>query len=253
MTFKDHFSGHAGGYASFRPRYPEALFDFVARLPASRRLAWDAGTGNGQAALDLAERFERVVATDASAEQLALAEPHPGIEYRQARAEASGLATGSVDLVTVATAVHWFDFDAFYAEVERVLAPGGAVAVWAYFYPAVEGSGEREVQPLLDQLAREIVGPYWPPERSYVNEKYGNLPFPFREVPAPTFFIENAWTLPRFLAYLQTWSAYQRYVQANGVDPIDLVRHELEARWGDPEVARELRWEIFVRAGRSAR
>lgn len=247
MTFKDHFSDNAGSYATFRPQYPPALFDFVAGLPAERRLAWDAGTGNGQAAVDLGDRFERVIATDASSEQLARAKPHPRVEYRQARAEASGLASASVDLVTVATAVHWFDFDGFYAEVERVLAPGGALAVWAYFYP----TAGPEVQPLLDRLAREIVGPYWPPERTFVNEKYRNLPFPFQEVAAPTFSIENAWDLPRFLAYLRTWSAYQRYVQANGSDPVDEIRAELEARWGNPESPRELRWEIFVRAGRA--
>ncbi len=246
MSFKDHFSSYANQYAAFRPQYPAALFDFVSALPARRRLAWDAGTGNGQAAVDLGDRFEQVVATDASPEQLAQAIPHPRVEYRQARADASGLAGGSVDLVTVATAVHWFPFKEFYAEVDRVLAPGGAIAVWAYFYPTTDP----EVQPLLDTLARGIVGPYWPPERVYVNEKYRNLPFPFAEVPAPNFFIENAWELPRLLDYVQTWSAYQRYRQAVGSDPVAPIRAELEERWGDPSHPRPLRWEIFVRAGR---
>lgn len=247
MTFKDHFSSYAGSYAAFRPQYPQALFDFVSGLPAQRRLAWDAGTGNGQAAVDLGDRFARVIATDASSEQLARAIPHPHVEYRQMRAEQSGLPAGSVDLVTVATAVHWFHFDEFYTEVARVLAPGGAIAVWAYFYPTTDP----EVQPLLDRLARQIVGPYWPPERTYVNEKYRNLPFPFPEVAAPSFFIENRWRLPRLLDYIQTWSAYQRYVQAEGSDPVEPIRAELVSAWGDPEQPRDLRWEIFCRAGRA--
>ncbi len=132
MSFKDHFSGHAAVYASFRPGYPPALIDFVTSLAPGRSLAWDCATGNGQAAVCLAEHFERVIATDASAAQLAQATPHPNVEYRQAPAEQSGLADGSVDLLTVATALHWFDFDRFYAEAERVLAPGGALAAWAY-------------------------------------------------------------------------------------------------------------------------
>lgn len=245
MTFKDHFSGHADRYASFRPRYPKELLDFVSSLPAARRTVWDCGTGNGQAAVDLAARFERVTATDASAQQLALAEPHPRVEYRQAKAEETGIPAGSVDLVTAATAAHWFDLDGFYAEVERVLAPGGAVAVWAYFYPTTDA----HVQPIIDRLARQIVAPYWPPERAYVNERYKNLPFPFREVEAPPLAIRESWDLPRLVAYIQTWSAYQRYLKERGADPLDVVGEELEAAWGDPSTLRPITWDIFVRAG----
>ncbi|HEY9422785.1 MAG TPA: class I SAM-dependent methyltransferase [Thermoanaerobaculia bacterium] len=162
MSFKDHFSGHASSYASFRPRYTPEIFEFVSFLPKRRSLAWDCATGNGQAAVDLAERFERVVATDASEEQIALATPHPKVEYRLALAEDSGLESGSVDLLTVATAVHWFDFDRFYAEAERVLAPGGAIAVWAYDLARISPALDR----IIDRLARGIVGSYWPPERA---------------------------------------------------------------------------------------
>jgi len=247
MSFKDHFSGHAGSYASFRPGYPPELFDFVASLPQGRTLAWDCATGNGQAALDLAERFDHVVATDASFRQLEHAAPHPRVEYRQALAERSGLADGSVDLVTVATAVHWFDFDRFYAEVERVLAPGGALAVWAYDLARISP----ELDVLVDRLGREIVARYWPPERRWVDELYRTLPFPFDEVEVPPFWIEETWDLERFLQYLGTWSATQRYVQENdGQDPRELIRPELEKAWGDPAAAQTLRWPMMMRAGR---
>lgn len=245
MSFKDHFSGHAACYASFRPRYPAEVFDFAASLPRRRTLAWDCATGNGQAALDLAERFARVVATDASQQQLEHAVSHPRVEYRQALAERSGLTEGSVDLVTVATAVHWFDFDRFYAEVERVLAPGGALVVWAYNLARISP----ELDVLMDRLGRGIVASYWPPERRWVDEEYRTLPFPFEEVEVPPFWIEERWDLGRFLQYLGTWSATTRYRETTGRDPRDLVRREMEEAWGDPGEARTIRWPIMMRAG----
>lgn len=245
MSFKDHFSGHASSYASFRPRYTPELFQFVSRLPERRSLVWDCATGNGQAAVDLAEFFERVVATDASEEQIALAIPHPKVEYRRALAEDSGLESGSVDLVTVATAVHWFDLDRFYAEAERVLAPGGAIAVWAYDLSRISPALDR----LIDRLGREIVGPYWPPERAWVDNLYRTLPFPFAEVPVPEMFNEERWDFDRFVAYLGTWSATNRYRREKGHDPVDLVRHELQMAWGDPDFLRRVRWPIMMRAG----
>jgi len=245
MSFKDHFSGHAESYASFRPRYSPQLFDFAASLPRRRDLAWDCATGNGQAAVDLAERFVRVIATDASEQQIALAVPHPRVEYRRALAEDSGLASGSVDLVTVASAAHWLDFDRFYAEVERVLAPGGALAVWTYNLPRIAP----ELDPLVDRLARNLVGPYWPPERRWVNEEYRTLPFPFAEVEVPALWMEERWSLDRFLHYVGTWSATTRYLQANGRDPRELIRGELESAWGDPDSPRTIRWPLMMRAG----
>lgn len=171
MTFKDHFSGHAAAYASSRPGYPRDLVAAVARLPRAHHLALDCGTGNGQAALGLAQLFERVVATDPSASQLSHATPHPRVEYRVAPAEASGMPDGSVDLVTAAQAFHWFDFERFFAEVERVLAPGGAVALWTYNLARVDPGVDAQ----MDHLAYEVAGPWWPPERRWVNEEYLSL------------------------------------------------------------------------------
>lgn len=246
MSFKDHFSGHAGSYASFRPGYPAAVFDFVSSLPREHRLVWDCATGNGQAALDLAERFERVIATDASWQQLEHALPHPRVQYRQALAERSEIESGTVDLVTVATAVHWFDFDRFYAEVERVLAPGGALAVWAYDLARISP----EIDALTDRFGRQIVKPYWPPERRWVDELYRTLPFPFEEVETPELWIEEHWDLERFVDYLGTWSATNRYQREKGTDPREIIRPELEEAWGDPSWVRTIRWPLMMRAGR---
>lgn len=246
MGFKDHFSGHAADYAAYRPGYSPELFEFVATLPERRSLAWDCATGNGQAAVKLAPSFERVIATDASAQQISHAQPHPKIEYRVAPAEQSGLEDASVDLVTVAQALHWLDFDRFYAEVRRVLAPGGAIAVWTYNLARISP----EVDAVVDRLAYQIVYPYWPPERRWVDEEYRTVPFPFAEVETPPFAYEAEMDLERFVLYIRTWSASQRYLRETGKDPIDTVRDELVAAWGDPAQPRWIHWPVFMRAGR---
>ncbi|HVT59142.1 MAG TPA: class I SAM-dependent methyltransferase [Thermoanaerobaculia bacterium] len=246
--WKDHFSGHAADYAAYRPGYPPALFHLLAGLPRRRALAWDCGTGNGQAATGLAAHFERVIATDASREQIANAAPDPRIEYRIARAESSGLAAGSVDVVCCAQSVHWFDFDLFYREVNRVLAPGGVLALLTYNLARVDEAVDR----LTDRLAYQIAAAYWPPERRWVDEEYLTLPFPFREIAVPAQENVAQWDLRRFLLYLGTWSANRRYSQATGSDPVKAIADELAAAWGDPAAVRRVRWPLYMRVGTSA-
>jgi SAM-dependent methyltransferase len=243
--FKDHFSSHAAEYARSRPTYPPELFDFVAFLARDHALAWDVGTGNGQAAAGLAAHFDRVIATDPSEEQLRSAFEHPKVEYRRAKAEDSGLGQQSVDAVTVAQAVHWFDLERFYAEVQRVLKPGGAVAIWCYMLTRVSP----EIDHVIDRYYYETVGPYWPKERRLVDDGYASLPFPFDEVSAPELEIRLSWTLEDMLAYLNTWSPTRLYIKANGRDPVTLVQPELAAFWGERQSVREVRWPIRMRAG----
>jgi SAM-dependent methyltransferase len=252
VTFHDHFSGHASTYREARPLYPPALFDWLARAAPARALAWDAGCGNGQASVALADRFARVVATDPSESQVANAEARPNVEYRVEPAENSSLAPASADLVTVAQALHWFDFARFFAEVERVLKPGGVFAAWSYadcrVTPAVDA--------LKDRVYVDLTGPYWPPERAYVDAGYRTIPMPlgaaapFEEIVAPAFEMRVDWDAGQFLAYLRSWSATQRYIRANGGDPVATIEEELREAWGDPSQPRAVRWDFNVRCGR---
>ncbi|RMF62495.1 MAG: class I SAM-dependent methyltransferase [Calditrichaeota bacterium] len=245
MKFKDHFSGHADQYARFRPTYPKSLFAFLAEISPGTRRAWDCATGNGQAAQALAELFEDVVATDASKEQLANAAPHRGLHYVVAQAEQTPLQDHTVDLVTVAQAAHWFHFDAFYREVRRVLTPGGILGLWGYDL--------LHITPEIDRLVRELyeqVDAFWPPERKWPEEHYTTLPFPFQELDHPAFEMESQWTLGQLLGYLNTWSATQRFIAADGVNPVDPMVPRLEAAWGEPERVRMASWPLFLRIGR---
>lgn len=244
-AFKDHFSKQAADYAKFRPRYPRALFDYLGSIAPNRGLAWDCATGNGQAAVPLAAVFDRVIATDASETQIANAERHHRIEYRVAPAENSGLDSNSLDLVMVAQALHWFDLDRFYTETNRVLNPGGIIAISAYRF--------FKIDPAIDDLVSkryylDLVGPYWPPERRQI-ENFEEIPFPFPHIQTPAFEMTAQWNLEDLLGYLWTWSATQRYIIANGRDPLQKIRSALLSAWGDPTQPRRVVWPLALRAG----
>jgi SAM-dependent methyltransferase len=245
-AFKDHFSGHAGDYAARRPTYPPALAERLADLAPSRRVALDCACGNGQLALLLADRFERVVASDASAEQIRNARPHPGIDYRVAPAERSGLADASVDLVTVAQAAHWLDLDAFYAEVRRIARPGAIIALITYAPPAIEGPAGARLRRFYD----ETLEPFGPLERRLVADRYRTLPFPFDAIDLPDFEIEAEWGLADLIGYVETWSVARLIERAGRRDLLDSVFRDLEAGWGDPTAKRRAVWPLTVRAGR---
>jgi SAM-dependent methyltransferase len=243
--FEDHFSTQADAYAAFRPSYPGELFAWLAGRCARRELAWDCATGNGQAAEGLARWFRRVVATDASPAQIANARPVPGVEYRVALADGSGLEPGSADLVTVAQAMHWIDRPSFYREVNRVARPGAVLAIWTYALARIEPA----IDAVVEEFERERVGRYWPPERALVDQGYRTIDFPFPELEPPRFVMVAEWTLARFAGYLGSWSAVDRYRKARGEDPVALVRPALARLWGDPERPRRVEWPLSLRAG----
>jgi SAM-dependent methyltransferase len=245
MTFKDHFSRHAEIYTQFRPHYPRALFAFLAERAPARDLAWDCGTGNGQAAVALAEFFAKVVATDPSARQIEHAEPRAGVEYRVAPAEACPLDDDSVDLVTVAQALHWFQHEPFFAEVRRVGRAGGLIAAWSYGL----GKLTPDIDRLILRLYSEILGDYWPPERHFVEQGYRTIPFPFQEIEAPRLAMTAEWSLTDLVGYLGTWSSTQRYMEQHGADPLSLVRDDLLAAWGHADT-RTMTWPLYLRVGR---
>jgi SAM-dependent methyltransferase len=248
-SFKDHFSQIAATYSEFRPLYPPALFDYLAGLCAHTERAWDCACGSGQATLELAERFTSVVATDASATQIASARAHFRVVYRVAPAGESEIEAASIDLVTVAQALHWLDLDRFHAEVRRVLRPGGVLAVWCYGRLEVEGP---EVDAPLQRFYREIVGPFWPPERADVEDGYARLPFPFEQLATPQFNMEVKWTLSHLLGYVRSWSATTRYREVKGDDPVGPLAQQLESLWGGEARTRRIRWPLSLRCGHKA-
>jgi len=246
VSFKDHFSRLAANYASFRPHYPSALFDYLAQSCREHKYAWDCACGSGQATLALAARFATVLATDASAAQLAATAPHPNIRYRVAEAAASGLAASSVDIVTVAQALHWFDLAPFYAEVERVLRAGGVLAAWTY--GVLHVTNERADR-LLQEFYWDTLKPYWPDERRFVETGYRTLPFAFAEMAPPMFTMQEEWSLAQLLGYIRSWSASARYAERNGVDRAVALEASLSAVWGDPEALQRVSWPLSMRIG----
>lgn len=244
-AFADHFSPVASAYADSRPDYPPALFDWLASICAARDLAWDCGAGSGQASIALASRFRRVIATDASAEQIVHATTHPNVEYRVAAAERSGLDPACADLVTVAQALHWFDLDRFWPEVRRVARREALFAAWTYGPLHVEGA---EADALIQRFRADIA-PWWPAERRHVENDYRELSFPFARLETPAFAIEVGWGVDRLLGYLRSWSSVVRFRQSQGVDPMQAIETPLREAWGAQDGQRAIRWPLTVLCG----
>ncbi len=246
--FKDHFSGHADVYRDARPTYPPELFAWLREQAPDNALAWDCGCGNGQATVALADHFARVIGTDPSANQIRAAEPRANVEYVTEPGEHSTLASASASVITVAQALHWFDHAAFYAEVKRVLKPGGVFAAWAYSDCI---TGDAAIDRIKDKLYVDLTGPYWPPERVHVDAGYRTIPFPFEEITAPPFAMVARWTLDHLLAYFRSWSATQRFLKDQGHDPVAVIEPDLRAAWGDARIVRDVRWQFHLRCGKS--
>jgi len=244
--FIDQFSRVSADYARFRPRYPRELFAWIASLVDRHELAWDCATGNGQAALGLAPHFAHVVATDKSAEQLSHAPRHSRVEYRVASAERSGLAAASADLVTVAAALHWLDFESFFAETARVLRPGGVLAAWTYHTAICEPPFDRA----FHRLYWDVLRPYFDDRVRYVDDKYAGIDIPGEPIAAPPFTLTVDWTLEGALDYVRTWSGAHVYRERTGNDPAELIREELAPLFGDASPTRTVRIPLFVRASR---
>lgn len=246
MTATGHFNDNSEGYRRFRPVYPQALFRHLASLAPARKHAWDCACGTGQAATALATYFNIVTATDISSSQLAAADARDNIDYRQVAAEDSGLADDSIDLVTVAQALHWFDHDAFYREVRRVTRPQAIIAAWTYGLFRISDDVDNVVFHLYD----EIVEPFWPPERRHIENNYADIPFPFENIPCPDFTMQAQWSLDQVTGYLGTWSAVRRYQTQNKTNPVTLIDRELRKAWGDTASVHTVSWPLALRIGR---
>jgi SAM-dependent methyltransferase len=246
VNFRDYFSDRPEIYSKYRPTYPVALFEYLASIAPSRELAWDCGTGNGQAAVKLAYHFKQVIATDLSARQIENAFPHEKVDYRVEPAEHTSISARSVDLITCAIAVHWFEFDRFYNEVRRVGKPGGILAVFAYHLPTIEPKIDRS----LERYNGEILQGYWPGRIRYNDERYRTLPFPFEEIQPPYFEMRAEWDLKMLAGFLDSWSATQYFMKEKGYHPLDEIAGELEQNWGDKDRVRRIRWPLHLRIGR---
>ena len=246
--FKDLFSKQSKEYAASRPTYPRALFDFLAGLVERKELVWDCATGNGQAATFLGEYFDRVVASDASAKQIENARAGPNVRFAVFSAEKAELEDASVDLITVAQALHWFNFEDFYREARRVSRKGGVIAAWTYGLHSISP----EVDAVTQRFYRDVIGRYWPKEVKYVENRYEDIPFPFQQMDAPVFQIELQWSLRDLVGYLYTWSSVQKYMAENGSDPVEKLYPDFEEAWGKESAVRRVTWPLYLKAGRIA-
>lgn len=240
---KDRFSEQADQYRNFRPTYPPEILESILPWVPQRMRAWDCATGNGQMAIQLAEYFDQVEATDISPAQLAHAFAHPRIHYAQSPAEISPFPNHHFDLITVAQAVHWFQFDSFLEEVARVLRPGGVLALVGY--------GLNTVSPPIDALVREFysqtLGPYWDPERKHIEARLQSIPFPLEEIVLGDWHSVVYWSLDDFVGYLSTWSALKRYQTATGKNPLTSLRARLAIYWQE---SLPVTIPFFARVGR---
>ncbi|MBS0290659.1 MAG: class I SAM-dependent methyltransferase [Proteobacteria bacterium] len=247
MNYIRHFAKNSEQYKLYRPNYPEELFTYLESLVVDKHLAWDCGTGNGQAAVSLAKRFDVVIASDINVEQLNAAPKVDAIHYHCWPAEKTELEDQSVDLITIAQALHWFKFDSFYQEVKRVAKQGGIVAAWCYSL----GNISSTIDPIIRRLYVNILGDkYWPPERKYVEEEYCTIPFPFQRISPPSFVINQNLNFNQLIGYLGTWSAVKEYEKQKEQNPINRILPELQSVWGDPLQPRLMVWPLHLIIGR---
>ncbi len=242
---KDNFSKQADLYSRFRPGYPQKLYDFLIKLVTDKKAAWDCGTGNGQVAAKLAQYFEKVYATDASANQLANAVKKENIFYSVENADQTSFENNKFDLITVAQAIHWFDFEKFYEQARRTLKQESLIVVFGYNLMRIN----KEIDFIIDDFYKNIIGPYWDAERKYVDENYRTIPFPFKEIKTPDFMSEYEWTFEEVTGYLNTWSAVQHFISKNNQNPVGEIIEPLKKAWGGDQ-KRKVSFPIFMRAGR---
>ena len=246
IKFKDHFSGKSNSYSKFRPVYPDGIFSYLSSLTGSHERAWDCGTGSGQSAIALANYYAEVIGTDASENQIKNAKKKEGVIYKNEQAEKTSLDIESVDLISVAQALHWFNIDMFVQEVKRVLKPDGVLAAWTY--------GLHQITSEIDDAINYLYGPmlekYWPPERTIVEEGYKNINLPMKVIEVPDFQMEIEWELSQLIGYLHTWSAVKKYEAETGENPVDKIYSELAILWKNPERKYKIKWPLTLKVWR---
>ncbi|MBA3647020.1 MAG: class I SAM-dependent methyltransferase [Chitinophagales bacterium] len=239
---KDIFSAQSEAYAKFRPKYPPELFDFLYQQIPEFKTAWDCGTGNGQVAVVLSKKFDKVFATDISENQIRYAIKKENITYKIEPAEQTNFSDHLFNLITVAQAIHWFDFEKFYAKVYRTLKSRGLIAVIGYHLCRVNAA----IDCIIDDFYNNTLCNYWDFERKYIDEKYQTISFPFKEIIVPVFSMQYNWSLNDLIGYLNTWSAVQHFIEKNNYNPVNDLQKKLIPLWIDQ---RSVSFPLICRLG----
>lgn len=246
MSYINHFGEQSSDYLKFRPDYPLELYNYLVGLVEAHERAWDCGTGNGQTAIHLAPYFKEVIATDINQAQLDVAHKKDNIRYYCWPAEKTQIIHSSVDLITVSQALHWFNFNEFYAEAKRVAKPHSVIAAWSYSLGKINPA----LNQVIEKLYYKILGDtYWPKERKYIDEEYKTIPFPFKKIPTPDFAIEKQMNFSQLIGYLQTWSAVKEYEKYHHKNPVDFIQLDLKAAWGEIDSVHTMYWPIHLLVG----
>ena len=243
---KDLFSNQSDLYAKYRPTYPNELFEYIISFVKNKEIAWDCATGNGQAASVLSNYFKKVIATDISAAQIERAIKKHNIEYLSCPAESTPFKENTFDLVTVAQAYHWINWEQFRTEAIRVCNPGAVIAVWAYYNHT---TGDEKIDRTVHEFYENITKPYWDYERRYVEEKYETVEFNFTLLPVKKFETRLQWQREDLTGYISSWSAIQKFIKKNGYSPIPQLEDQLNKLWPGHEIKTVI-FPIYLKLGR---
>jgi len=243
---KDLFSQQSDLYARYRPTYPKELYDYILSFVKEKNTAWDCATGNGQAAVVLADHFKKVIATDISAPQIDKAIKKDNIVYSVCSAESTPFEENTFDLITVAQAYHWINWKDFKKEVTRVCKPGAIIAIWTYYRTT---TGDKKVDDAVYSFYENVTKPYWNKERKYVEEKYSTVEFDYDLLPAKDFETTLNWQREDMIGYISSWSAIQKYIKINGRSPIPIIEEEIKKLWPEGEV-RKVNFPIYLKLGK---
>ena len=241
---KDNFSNQSDLYKQFRPTYPAGLYDFIYKHVVEFNNAWDCATGNGQVAVVLSEKFKNVYATDISRNQLSFAVKKTNIFYSIEKAEQTSFSSNLFNLITVGQAAHWFKFDEFYREVNRILKNDGIIALISYHLLRADD----QIDKVIDKLYYQVTAPYWDEERKYIDGYYKTIPFPFKRIETPDYYSKVNWNIEHLTGFLKSWSAVQHYIKKNNSNPVDELMPEIKAAWGNSE-KKLFRFPVFSRIG----
>lgn len=242
---KDYFSSVSNEYQKFRPHYPPELFNFIYSHVKNFEAAWDCGTGNGQAAVELSKKFKEVTASDFSIKQIQHAFIRDNIQYHNLRSEETEFPDSYFDLITAAQSVHWFNFEKYFNEVKRTGKNGSIIAVWGYGLPEIE----KEINILILNFYENILKDFWDERRIHVEKKYKSIPFPFNEIPSPEFNMKTKWTFENFCGFIKSWSSVNTYIKLKKEDPTKEFFIKLSGLW-EKEENKEINFPIFLRIGK---